>query len=1710
MRSVAIWFFFLVSLLCLPSPAAASSTVGRFVLPDSLQWKRLDRETDRALEGLCVAVQDGDGVANVIVFARKGIECERGRVRARIDRAVQGFKETLKTDEVAVLNIDGRAWRGVRAFDADQGITYYFGCTYRELEMFPVHILRRSRGAIPDDLRSFLRRTKIASLYPSSPSTAFINRGNSLVSQKRYREALREFDRGIERDPDHWPLWYYRGMCQRRMRDYAGAERSLKKALRHGDGSTLHLELAKTLSAAGEKREALQSFAEALRLNPENDNAFLYRGNLHMRGKDYDRALTDFDACLGINPCSRAAGFNSAEILYHIKKKPAEAAARLDQVLQHNPGYERAIARRRQVRETLAARPDAAGAGATAEALPADTPPTIDQLPEWVANLPDVPEVQPVPVAPGIDYSALTDAQYAGAVRAAKEACRRLLGPLSAAQQVAFEEKWQPMLDYPAPPCVEYLQKLVPVVEKALGTRAALADNLLVYDRLWNEAGYAAYYDEAAGAQVMEAVARQAAVLESLKETMQALMEEMAALGDPPDAAQLKAQASSRHERAMRALRRLLGKSAPLQGAYDRTDRVSYEYYNDDRDKPYFSMDPVRGRLCRHVYLPLSKDPTGPVLFYQFVRRAPSKGGGLFSLDLGPENFNVFYAEPEAGVWVAYDYDEEDGETTATFYRPTETQLIIDEFILRDGELQEAEREAFARRPLDGSIKRYPDEMDAKKLNKLLREHKADLQESVRLFDRGRQAFQRYVRTNGFLPEMPRPGGLHWVLKDVQVTSKFDREVQITKTQFTKEKIENTSNRVERDSLSAEWKKTTIDYEMRVPTAKDRGDHYVASPDEEGDSVAPKLVPARKKEEESSANLGWSPPPLAIPDGGYWPLRVRGSGQWVFSLNHSFDIKGRPSPVHTAALFANRDSLFVYERPPQYDTEISSFRGIPDDGELMTIDPEKQGGDHLRCLLFRSDGIQQNQSDYLVSLVVISEGGWMKVNCLYELKDLDEAEADYLLRKTAEQNEDAARMLASLEAAGPKGSPPTASTSAEKKEAREMRAERIEFHQANIAFCRTTIERLEGDLRQVKSRLHSGKAAPEDVARYNDLVFKITCQKSNVISERDRINELKTGEVQFSRTPFDEMCRMQTVQKVEQEVRRLDAADRARRKAELLAGKLSGGQRRKARELIDKTIAEGGATDPARWEKLNGALQNIYQGEQLQEIAKIEEEIAWKQAQIDAASNIKAGAQAGVTVLSLAGGPLYVTTLYQTGTGFAEGGILEGVKRGLTTWSDAADIAVSGYRGWKKGGWLGMVEGASWSILLNKGPEAALNRINMRAMRGTDLEINAKPAAKAAGDVQVTRPKPVDLSPTRAAQFKQELEYGESMAEDFFRSHRRLRTAEIKGKASPEELTRLRMEVRQKAAAVAHSMPAKSYLKYRAQPIKGRAYSETMDDILEDASSAFNWEMRNRGYNKQTLYHCRNASSKGAGMDSDLALKEQPDMIPVRGENGEVSWQKNNWLTRDGKPVSVHDYQKEGSAVLQEAYKKVTGGYSAKQSFVDMTTSVGKESYPDLTWLKLPKHGRHTDAGGVTKKLDQFFGKVDPSKVPDSLKITTTKAEIMFKEHPELRPLGSMMESCRGTAKDLETKFIPLVEHNIRKINAIPAAKRTTQQAHQLAELQQTKDYLGECLGSFKDIGEGRIPPYEWERQFRLTTGGSDPVAVIRRLTKMTEDATTR
>ncbi len=1370
-------------------------------------------------------------------------------------------------------------------------------------------------------------------------------------------------------------------------------------------------------------------------------------------------------------------------------------------------------------------------------AAPASSPGKASAaLPAWIMALPPLAAPAPAELPQPVDFRDCTRTEYQGLVRQAREATRELLGNLNAADTRRFDEKWEPMLSFPAPQCLEYLGKLIPLLEQAVSVKANLTENLLLHDRLWVEAGYAAAYNEQAGAVLMQRIARHTALLASLRSRAELLGQALVALGDPPDARLLQEAQGSRHGRAMAALERLLAGAPVLEGAYALEGGYNYGFYNDDPKKPHYSGFRHDSTLVRDVRLPFKSLGNGLVLYYSHTQREKSgAGSGSFAkmdLGFGDEEYAFQALEQQGDAWVSYELDEDDPTgVTATFFYPGAEALLVDSYTLRKGRLHSADRKEWAREPLDASVPLYPAGKSRAALDKEVSSMEGELRQAVGAFQKARQRFSAFLAAGGVLPEMPRHGEheLYWVLKKSSLRQEFPATKVLEKTQDLEVRLSAVDFSAKSGVVRGTWQRESVEYDQRTVPAQGRvttrpDAEYVPDPGTEFNGtndpkgkLATTRVAVRSKKEKFKVETLWSPAPLIIPDGGYWPLQLKGSGPWTFHFNHSTDKRGMPDERNLARTFARSDSLHLLSHEPSSEELSLQSILLPDDASLMSVDALGQGGSQRRWVLFGSAALAPLQQGYPLTLTLRTEAGWCREELLYELRILSQDEAAELLNRTAAQDADMSKALAAVRSS-PKGSKAKGVVLHSGVPEATPLQERQAFHQANIEFCSKELAALESEAAEVRRLLTTGEATPDNVARLNQLEFRMTCTRSNSIAEQDRLEELRTGKPRFSRTPFDELCQQQVRHQVQEEMREFDRSARAHNKAELLLSKLEGVEKAKARDLIEKTIREGGALQAARWEKLNGALQNLYQGRQDGELASLEEEVAWKSCQVEYVENVKTISDTGMTLLSLTGGPIAATALYQTGSGFVEGGLLEGVKRGVSTLSDAADVAISGYEGWKSGGWLGMVESASWSVLMNKGPEVALNRLKLRGMQcDGEVAVAKASAAKAPAPTAAAksapaqpRPAPINFAPIRAAQFQQELEYGESLAEDFFRSHMEWRKASLGRKASPEEVARMGAEVRRKAASVAHSMTAKSYLKYKAEPIKGKAYTEAMDGIMGDVAQLYHANMGARGYNRQNIYSCRNASSTDTGMDIDVAVREQKMTIPVKGPKGEDWVRDNRWLTKNREPVSVRQYQDEGNQALSAAYKKVTGGYHAKSSFIELTTSANPESYKDLTWLKLPKVGAHGDAAQVNRKLDQFFGKVKPEDIPHSLGITGAKAEIMYRHHPELRTLGSMMESCRGAAKDLDTKFIPLIEHRLRELEAIPAAKRTGLESAQIREFRETRAHLGECLKCFKDIGQARLMPYEWERQFKLVTGGTDVQAVIRRLTRMTLRAAPR
>lgn len=185
-------------------------------------------------------------------------------------------------------------------------------------------------------------------------------------------------------------------------------------------------------------------------------------------------------------------------------------------------------------------------------------------------------QMPPVQTAPFLEIESLTQSQWDGAVSAAQQAVGMLYGDLSPEEQKQFDKTWAPMRGYPTQECVDYLNALNPLLGEFLALRTAINRSSGQLEQAMIEAGWAAELDaESLTRQYLALTARYRNFLYSLQNRMDAVAQDIAALGDPPDAKALMARAQRRYHSAKKYIRSAMQKSeTALQGVW-----VGYKHH---------------------------------------------------------------------------------------------------------------------------------------------------------------------------------------------------------------------------------------------------------------------------------------------------------------------------------------------------------------------------------------------------------------------------------------------------------------------------------------------------------------------------------------------------------------------------------------------------------------------------------------------------------------------------------------------------------------------------------------------------------------------------------------------------------------------------------------------------------------------------------------------------------------------------------------------------------------------------------------------------------------------------------------------------------------------------------------------------------------------------------------------------------------------------
>ncbi len=163
-----------------------------------------------------------------------------------------------------------------------------------------------SRGVLFDGENKFREAisdfTKAIELNPNYDK-AYNNRGNLLMKSNRPEDAIRDYNHSIVLKPDYYGSYKNRGnnYMSRNKPDSALADYSRAISLNPDDAET-YFYRGNALRSSNRNEEALNDYQKAIQLRPGYLEAYFTRGMLYMNEMKNEEALKDFNSALKINP----------------------------------------------------------------------------------------------------------------------------------------------------------------------------------------------------------------------------------------------------------------------------------------------------------------------------------------------------------------------------------------------------------------------------------------------------------------------------------------------------------------------------------------------------------------------------------------------------------------------------------------------------------------------------------------------------------------------------------------------------------------------------------------------------------------------------------------------------------------------------------------------------------------------------------------------------------------------------------------------------------------------------------------------------------------------------------------------------------------------------------------------------------------------------------------------------------------------------------------------------------------------------------------------------------------------------------------------------------------------------------------------------------------------------------------------------------------
>jgi tetratricopeptide (TPR) repeat protein len=198
------------------------------------------------------------------------------------------------------------------------------------------------------DLNSLERideaKTKLKALIEAYPDDmrAYYTLGNLLRGNKEYAEAVDYYTKAIGKlgatDKSHWSVYYARGVCYERIKDWPKAEADLKKALELDANQELTLNYLgySWVDQSLNLKEAMDLIRKAVQLRP-NDGYFVDSlGWAYYRQKDFEQAVKQLERAVELKPDDPVINDHLGDAYWNIGRR-LEAKFQWKQALDLKP-----------------------------------------------------------------------------------------------------------------------------------------------------------------------------------------------------------------------------------------------------------------------------------------------------------------------------------------------------------------------------------------------------------------------------------------------------------------------------------------------------------------------------------------------------------------------------------------------------------------------------------------------------------------------------------------------------------------------------------------------------------------------------------------------------------------------------------------------------------------------------------------------------------------------------------------------------------------------------------------------------------------------------------------------------------------------------------------------------------------------------------------------------------------------------------------------------------------------------------------------------------------------------------------------------------------------------------------------------------------------------------------------------------------------------